>query len=676
MATGIYESVLFELNQCRSNPSKYSSKLSNTLKYYKGKIFEKPGYPSLETQEGPENVQACIKYLKSVRPAVPLEWNDALSKAAQSHVDDIGPKGQMGHDSSDGSDASARVEKYGQWSGQLGENIDYGNCEGEDIVVSLLIDDGVLARGQRLNIMKREHAYVGIGFGYHAEYEYMCVVVFAEVMIEYPRSPPKSEGKGKEEEKEKEKEKEKVQRKVGSTKSNVKKVTKSAYETFEVTSYEREGLTDEDIIQVKTFFDAVDSESSGAIDPIEIKAAMENEELDLTNQSILNLLNEYNMDTSSKIDFDEFLDMISERMSMSNISQSKIYPKGTEKLVTKEPPRAFQKEPQRPVPKETPKSAPQELPKEPVRTTASPKISKPEPAKIPEPKPAPKAPDYPNLSKADIAQMKEVFDAYDSEGLGYIDLRDLVSSIQSGDYEEGSVEVIDLLLSLNYKGKRRVTWDELLGLLDRKSKEGKESKYKKSTYQKTEITTTKYSYSGEIYTKTTKKTTTKFENAAERVEPFDPTQYERPGLTEEEICEIKEAFDLFDREKCGAIETRDLKNAMEAQGFQHKSPTIFKMVCELDVEGQGLVNFEEFLDMMTENNVEDSSQEEIKKVFNLFDIDQTGYIELKNLKQIAKELGESLNEQEIIELITKSDADGDGKVSFEEFYNIMSRTTY
>ena len=73
MATGIYDSVLFELNQCRSNPSKYSSKLSNTLKYYKGKIFEKPGYPAIETNEGPENVQACIKYLKSVRPAVTLE---------------------------------------------------------------------------------------------------------------------------------------------------------------------------------------------------------------------------------------------------------------------------------------------------------------------------------------------------------------------------------------------------------------------------------------------------------------------------------------------------------------------------------------------------------------------------------------------------------------------------
>ena len=59
--------------------------------------------------------------------------------------------------------------------------------------------------------------------------------------------------------------------------------------------------------------------------------------------------------------------------------------------------------------------------------------------------------------------------------------------------------------------------------------------------------------------------------------------------TEEEIIEIKDAFDLFDTEQCGTIETHDLKNAMESQGFQYKSPTIFKMVCELDVEGKGRV---------------------------------------------------------------------------------------
>ena len=57
-------------------------------------------------------------------------------------------------------------------------------------------------------------------------------------------------------------------------------------------------------------------------------------------------------------------------------------------------------------------------------------------------------------------------------------------------------------------------------------------------------------------------------------------------------------------------------------------------------------------------------------------MEKTGFIELKNFKKIARELGETLDEQEIIEIIKKSDLDGDGRVSFEDFYNIMKKNPY
>ena len=655
MSGGIYESVLFELNSCRSNPSKYSSKLSNTLKYYKGKIFEKPGYPAYETEEGPENVQACIKYLKSVRPAAPLEWNEALSKAAQAHVDDLGPKGLSGHDSSDGSDAALRVEKYGQWSGQLGENIDYGNCEGEDIVVSLLIDDGVLARGQRLNIMKREHVYVGIGFGYHSEFEYMCVIIFAEVFIENPPEPlPASQ------EEEKTEKSTSKSNKSSLDKSASKNARKSAFETFDVSEYEIEGVSHEEIKEIKEFFDQIDYNHSGAIDTSEILAALDNEDVDVTASSVLQMLSELKIEGTPKVDFYEFLEYI------SNSKLNKTKP--TTKPVTR--------------------AGGKNEPYKASKTEAAPKVEpvKKQPAETPKPKVP-----HPNLSVADINQLKEIFDAYDSEGLGWINLEDLVSQITEHEYEPGVLDIVDVMISLDTKGKRRITFEKLLDLLDAKKEENKNppektpkpqssvsstsSQPQKKTvasYQKSEVKTTTYTYKGQTYTKTTKKTVTKIPARGD----FDPEDFIRPGLTEEEILEIKDAFDLFDVEKTGKIETRDLKQAMENQGFQYKSPTIFKMVCELDVEGRNRVDFDEFLDMMTENVVEESSKEEVRKVFNLFDVDQTGFIELKNLKKIAKELGENLKEEDIIELITKSDADGDGKVSFQEFYDIMSRTTY
>ena len=45
----------------------------------------------------------------------------------------------------------------------------------------------------------------------------------------------------------------------------------------------------------------------------------------------------------------------------------------------------------------------------------------------------------------------------------------------------------------------------------------------------------------------------------------------RPGLTEDEIEEIKEAFDLFDTDGSGSIDPRELRAAMQSLGFEAKN---------------------------------------------------------------------------------------------------------
>jgi hypothetical protein len=75
--------------------------------------------------------------------------------------------------------------------------------------------------------------------------------------------------------------------------------------------------------------------------------------------------------------------------------------------------------------------------------------------------------------------------------------------------------------------------------------------------------------------------------------------YERPGLSEEEIEEIREAFNLFDTDGSGTIDPKELKAAMQSLGFEAKNQTIYQMIGDIDKDGSGEIDFEEFLDMMT-----------------------------------------------------------------------------
>lgn len=75
--------------------------------------------------------------------------------------------------------------------------------------------------------------------------------------------------------------------------------------------------------------------------------------------------------------------------------------------------------------------------------------------------------------------------------------------------------------------------------------------------------------------------------------------YERPGLSEEEVEEIREAFNLFDTDGSGTIDPKELKAAMQSLGFEAKNQTIYQMIGDIDKDGSGSIDFDEFLDMMT-----------------------------------------------------------------------------
>merc|ERR1712094_83920 len=102
-------------------------------------------------------------------------------------------------------------------------------------------------------------------------------------------------------------------------------------------------------------------------------------------------------------------------------------------------------------------------------------------------------------------------------------------------------------------------------------------------------------------------------------------------LSEEQMDEIREAFNLFDGDQSGAIDVRELKAATRALGFEVKNEELKKMVSDVDNDGNGTIEFVEFLGMMTGKMGEKDSREDIEKVFKLFDDDNTNKISFRNL---------------------------------------------
>lgn len=89
----------------------------------------------------------------------------------------------------------------------------------------------------------------------------------------------------------------------------------------------------------------------------------------------------------------------------------------------------------------------------------------------------------------------------------------------------------------------------------------------------------------------------------------------------------------------GYIDAKELKVAMRALGFEPKKEEVKKMISEVDREGKGVIEFPDFMELMTGKISERDPREEILKAFRLFDDDTTGKISLKNLKRVARELG-------------------------------------
>jgi len=184
--TGIEKDVVLEMNKLRTDPQKYAKLyIQPRLQYYRGKNYSVPGQITIITSEGASAVRDCISALNKAKSAGLLFPEKGLNSAAKDHVNDQTKTGQTGHRGSNRSTPETRMKRYGSfeppWS--LAENIEYGSETGRDIVVALLIDDGVKNRGHRINLLNENFTQTGVACGTHKKYRTSCTIKYANGYI-------------------------------------------------------------------------------------------------------------------------------------------------------------------------------------------------------------------------------------------------------------------------------------------------------------------------------------------------------------------------------------------------------------------------------------------------------------------------------------------------------------
>ena len=95
------------------------------------------------------------------------------------------------------------------------------------------------------------------------------------------------------------------------------------------------------------------------------------------------------------------------------------------------------------------------------------------------------------------------------------------------------------------------------------------------------------------------------------------------------------------------------------------------MVREIDADGNGEIDFPEFLTMMLRKMNEGNPEKELMDVFMVFDKDGSGTISPDELRSAMRVIGEKLTDDEIEDAIKLADRSGDGEVDYDEFIQFV-----
>merc|ERR1719364_272127 len=135
----------------------------------------------------------------------------------------------------------------------------------------------------------------------------------------------------------------------------------------------------------------------------------------------------------------------------------------------------------------------------------------------------------------------------------------------------------------------------------------------------------------------------------------------------------------LDADNDGTLTVEEMRQGMIKAGIKDIPPTLMEIMKEVDSDGSGVIDYTEFL-AATLSRKQYMQEDIVWSAFRVFDLDGDGQITREELAQVlsgdrVKDVEEalSINKDEIERIIKEVDEDGDGQISFQEFFNMMKK---
>eukprot|EP00252_Welwitschia_mirabilis_P021500 TRINITY_DN5531_c0_g1_i1.p1 TRINITY_DN5531_c0_g1~~TRINITY_DN5531_c0_g1_i1.p1 ORF type:complete len:532 (+),score=105.41 TRINITY_DN5531_c0_g1_i1:987-2582(+) len=145
-------------------------------------------------------------------------------------------------------------------------------------------------------------------------------------------------------------------------------------------------------------------------------------------------------------------------------------------------------------------------------------------------------------------------------------------------------------------------------------------------------------------------------------------------LSVEEVEGIKDMFKKMDTDNNGDITFDELKTGLQKLGSQLNEQEIQLLMESADVDKNGRLDFGEFVAVSIHLQRMDND-EHLHKAFKFFDKNESGYIEVDELKEALSDDVSSIDIEVLNDIVREVDTDKDGRISYEEFVAMMKTGT-